>query len=87
MRLKRWESELKYGAKCFLRIEENNSKGPKIPNYPHEVGCTPFQAHYYTENLVAPEIEPRTSQSVAGNSDQRPQKWTIINIINFINII
>jgi hypothetical protein len=30
---------------------------------------TPFQTHYFSENLIAPEIEPRTSGSVARNSD------------------
>jgi hypothetical protein len=28
-----------------------------------------FQAHYFSENLVAPGIEPGTSGSVARNSD------------------
>jgi hypothetical protein len=30
---------------------------------------TPFQTHYYSENLVAPEIEPGTSGLAARNSD------------------
>jgi hypothetical protein len=30
---------------------------------------TPFQTHYFSENLVAPEIEPGISGSVARNSD------------------
>jgi hypothetical protein len=30
---------------------------------------TPFQTHYFSENLVAPRIEPGTSGSVARNSD------------------
>jgi hypothetical protein len=38
-------------------------------NYPHEAEWTPFQTHYFTENLVAPKIEPGTSESVARNSD------------------
>jgi len=29
----------------------------------------PFQTHYYSENLVAPGIEPETSVSVARNYD------------------
>jgi hypothetical protein len=29
--------------------------------YPHEAEWTPFQAHCYTENLVAPGNEPETS--------------------------
>jgi hypothetical protein len=30
---------------------------------------TPFQTHYYSENLAAPEIEPGTSGSAARKSD------------------
>jgi hypothetical protein len=41
----------------------------KLLNYPHEAEWTPFQTHYYSENLVAPGIEPGTSGSVARNSD------------------
>ena len=37
--------------------------------WPHEAEWTPFQTHYYSENLVAPGIEPGTSVSVARNSD------------------
>jgi hypothetical protein len=29
-----------------------------------------FETNYYSENLVAPKIEPETSRSVARNSDQ-----------------
>jgi hypothetical protein len=27
-------------------------------NCTHEAECTPFQTHYFSENLVAPGIEP-----------------------------
>jgi hypothetical protein len=27
-------------------------------SYPHEAEWTPFQTHYFSENLVAPGIEP-----------------------------
>jgi hypothetical protein len=37
--------------------------------YTHEAEWTPFQTHYFTENLVAPVIEPGTSGSVARNCD------------------
>jgi hypothetical protein len=37
--------------------------------YPHEAECTPFQTNCYSENLVAPGIEPRTSGCAARNSD------------------
>jgi hypothetical protein len=40
-------------------------------NYPHEAEWTPFQTHYFSENLVAPGIEPGTSGSVARNLDHR----------------
>jgi hypothetical protein len=29
-------------------------------NYPHEAEWTPFPTHYFSENLVAPGIEPGT---------------------------
>jgi hypothetical protein len=35
----------------------------------HEAEWTPFQTHYFSENLVAQGIEPGTSGSVARNSD------------------
>jgi hypothetical protein len=38
-------------------------------NYPHKAEWTPFQTHYFSENLVVPGIEPGTSGSVARNSD------------------
>jgi hypothetical protein len=38
--------------------------------YPHETEWTTFQVHSYTENPVAPEIEPGTTGSVIS----RPQK-------------
>jgi hypothetical protein len=38
-------------------------------SYPHEADWTPFQAHYFSENLVVPGIETGTSGSVARNSD------------------
>jgi hypothetical protein len=37
--------------------------------YPHEAEWSPFHTHYFSENLVAPGIEPGTSGSVARNSD------------------
>jgi hypothetical protein len=38
-------------------------------NYSHEAEWTPFQTHYFSENLVVPGIEPGTSGSVGRNSD------------------
>jgi hypothetical protein len=40
-----------------------------IHTYPHEDEWTRFQTHYFSENLVAPGIEPGTSGSVARNFD------------------
>jgi hypothetical protein len=42
----------------------------------------PFQTHYFSENLVAPGIEPVTSKSVARNSDHQ----TTDTIIQFFII-
>jgi hypothetical protein len=30
----------------------------KLPSCTHEAEWTPFQTHYFSENLLAPEIEP-----------------------------
>jgi hypothetical protein len=40
----------------------------KLLSYPHEAEWTPFQTHYFSENLVEPGMEPGTSGSVAKNS-------------------
>jgi hypothetical protein len=37
--------------------------------YPHETEWTPFWGHSFSENFVAPEIEPGTFVSAARNSD------------------
>jgi hypothetical protein len=39
------------------------------PHCTHEVEWTPFQTHYFSENLVAPGIEPRNPIPVARNSN------------------
>jgi hypothetical protein len=38
-------------------------------SYPHEAEWNLFQTHYFSENLVAPEIESGTSGFVTRNSD------------------
>jgi hypothetical protein len=43
----------------------------------HETEWAPFQNHYYSENLVAPGIEPGTSLSVARNSDHLYRQETL----------
>jgi hypothetical protein len=37
--------------------------------YPHEAEWTPFQNHDFSENLIAPGIEPGISRFVARNSE------------------
>jgi hypothetical protein len=37
--------------------------------YPHEAEWIPFQAHWYTENFVAPGIETKVSGLAVRNSD------------------
>jgi hypothetical protein len=37
----------------------------QLLSYTHEAEWTPFQTHYFSENLVAPEIDPGISGSVA----------------------
>jgi hypothetical protein len=37
----------------------------------HDTEWTPFQTHYFLENLVGPGIEPGTSGSVGRKSDHR----------------
>jgi hypothetical protein len=39
--------------------------------YPHEAEWTPFQTHYFSENLVVLGIKTGTSGSVARNSDHK----------------
>jgi hypothetical protein len=47
---------------------------------------TPFQAHCYTENVAAPEIEPGTPGSAARKSDQH-LKYLTEQIINIKQVI
>jgi hypothetical protein len=56
-------------------LRGQRGRSPTVVNlliYPHEAEWTPFQTHSYAKNLVAPEIEPRTSGLVVRNSDH----WT-----------
>jgi hypothetical protein len=43
----------------------------QLLSYSHEAEWTRFQTHYFSENLVAPGIEPGTYGSVARNSDHK----------------
>jgi hypothetical protein len=45
----------------------------------HEAEWTPFQNHYFSENVVAPEIELGISESVARNSDHQTTEGAILN--------
>ena len=59
---------------CFLDLEPLLFSFKQLLNSPHEAHeaeWTPFQTHYYSENLVPPEIEPETSVSVDRNSDHQ----------------
>jgi hypothetical protein len=42
-----------------------------VHKYPHEAEWTPFQTRYFSENVVAPGIEPGTSGFIAINSDHK----------------
>jgi hypothetical protein len=52
------------------------------PHCTHEAEWTPFQTHYFSENVVAPGIELRASGSVARNSDHLTTKV----VHNYLNI-
>jgi hypothetical protein len=41
----------------------------QLLDYDHKAEWTLFQTHYFSENLVAPGVEPGTSGFVARNSD------------------
>jgi hypothetical protein len=42
---------------------------PVVRNYNQEAEWTPFQTHYFSENVVAPGNEPGTSRYVGRNSN------------------
>jgi hypothetical protein len=44
---------------------------------------TPFQTHYYFENLVAPGIEPGTSEYVGSNSVHKFSPALVISVFAF----
>jgi hypothetical protein len=39
----------------------------QLPNWTHEIKWTPFQTHYFSENLVTQGIEPENSGSLQRN--------------------
>ena len=41
---------------CFLNLEPLPFYSSSSSIWPHEAEWTPFQTHYYSENLVAPGI-------------------------------
>jgi hypothetical protein len=55
-------------------------------NYPHGAEWTPLQTHYFSENLLAPGIEPQTSASVArdwpldhrGGENKMLRRWYLV---------
>jgi hypothetical protein len=56
----------------------------QLLNCIHKAEWTLFQVHYFSENLAVPEIEPRTSGSVASltTRPQRRMKYFDIENIN-----
>jgi hypothetical protein len=44
--------------------------------YAHHAEWTPFQTHFYSENLVGPGIEPETSGSAAETLIIRSKRWS-----------
>jgi hypothetical protein len=53
------------GLSQFSRPGDATFPFKYLLSYPHEAEWTPFQIHYFSENLVAPEIESGISRSVA----------------------
>jgi hypothetical protein len=51
--------------KCLVAT----SSFKQLFNCTHEAEWTPFQTHYFSENLVVPAIEPGSSGSVARDSE------------------
>jgi hypothetical protein len=48
-------------------------------NCTHEVEWTPFQTHYFSENLVAPGIEPGSMDLSPGTLTIRPLRRYVLN--------
>jgi hypothetical protein len=53
------------------------------PHLCSEAEWTLFQTHQYSGNLVAPEIEPGTTESAARNSDHLTTKDKVYNNLYF----
>jgi hypothetical protein len=56
---------------------------------PHEAEWTPFEIRCFSENLVAPGIEPGTSGHVARNSDHQTTEAVekiLITVTSFKNL-
>jgi hypothetical protein len=53
----------------------------------HEVEWTPFQTHYFSENLVAPGIEPGHLDLQPGTMTTRPQRRSTFFYIAYINSV
>jgi hypothetical protein len=56
----------------------------QLLGYPHEAEWTPFQTHYFSENLVMPGIEPGTLGTVVRNSDHRGGQLHILPFVKYI---
>jgi hypothetical protein len=61
--------DVAWSAQRIPKAVKSRFSRPELLNYPHEAEWTPFQTHYFSENLAAPGIEPGTSGYVPRNSD------------------
>jgi hypothetical protein len=60
-----WSAQLIPTAVNFVFLDRSRYFPFKqLLNYPYEAEWTLFQTHYFSENLVAPGIEPGTSEFV-----------------------
>jgi hypothetical protein len=56
-------------------------------NCTHEAEWTPFQIHYFSENLVVPGIEPGSLDLQLGALTTRPQRQSTFFHITYINSV
>jgi hypothetical protein len=59
----------------------------QLLNYPHKAEWTPFQTHYFSDDLVASGIEPRTSGFVARKLHVIHKRNNILLDINYFSLL
>jgi hypothetical protein len=59
----------------------------QLLNCTHEAEWTPFQTHYFSENLVEPGVEPGTLDLQPKTLTARPQKRSTFFYITYINSV